>query len=71
MRGRPGRPARTVNRESRSYRAAQLCAEHGVTERDAAERFGISCVSVHLAKIRHFKGVRGPLRPFPEDELSW
>lgn len=68
---RAGRPTGVRDRQSASYRAALLCVEHGVSFREAAERFGVTPVTVHLTVARHFKGVRAPLRPFPEDEVSW
>ena len=66
----PGRPTGVRDRQSASYQAALLCATHGLTDREAAERFGIHPVTVHLTRMRHFRNVRAPLRPFPEDELS-
>lgn len=70
MRRRPGRPRGVKDRQSASYLAAQLCATHGVTEREAAEHYGIHPVTVHLTRMRHFRHVRAPLRPFPEDECT-
>lgn len=68
--GRAGRRRGVKDRQSASYRAALFHIEHGASFREAAERFGVTPVTVHLTVARHFKGVRAPQRPFPEDECT-